>query len=252
MRQAYLQDAIAWVRWIADLEAQIQSGKQVTEYEAAQLLLYYAKQQEHYFSPSYDPSVGSGYNGSKPHYMPTKERSSVIDPCKPVVVDIGQQYHNGTTDTTRTYLFKPARATAFQKRAYTRVLQGHIAVDSAVFPNGTTTGSKLDVLARSPLWRDRIDYAHGTGHGVGSFLNVHEGPMQISSSQDPLRKGPGSRLIKEGQCLSIEPGYYYSDQKDGFGIRIENVAVVQKLDEEWLHFERLTRVSVACARQSYD
>lgn len=95
MREAYIQAALAWVRWSADLEERLHRGDKIREYQAAQLHLSYAAQQKHYFSPSYNPSVGSGYNGSMPHYMPTKDKDSLIDPRRPLVCDIGQQYRNG-------------------------------------------------------------------------------------------------------------------------------------------------------------
>ena len=128
-------------------------------------------------------------------------------------MDAGAQYYDGTIDTTRTVHF--GKPTTEQKRAFTRVLQGHIAIDSSIFPKGTT-GSTLDVKARSALWQDGMNYAHGTGHGIGAFLNVHEGPQGFSTSS-------GGALIpavlQGNMCISNEPGFY----EEGFyGIRIES------------------------------
>jgi len=131
--------------------------------------------------------------------------------------DSGGQYKDGTTDVTRTLHFgTPSES---QKRAFTRVLQGHVALDSAIFPEGTT-GPKLDILARTPLWQDGLDYRHGTGHGVGSFLNVHEGPHGIG-----LQKTGTASItpLVPGMVVTNEPGYY---QDGDFGIRIENVMEV--------------------------
>ncbi|KAI9511197.1 Creatinase/aminopeptidase, partial [Russula earlei] len=153
----------------------------------------------------------------------------------PYLNDSGGQYRDGTCDTTRTVHF--GRPTLEQSEAYTRVLQGHIAIDTAIFPRGTT-GAQLDVLARKSLWQDGMNYLHGTGHGVGSFLNVHEGLHGFSSSV-PLTRG---------HVLTNEPGYYKQDE---FGVRIESVLVVRDVqtkhtepDQSWLGFERLTCVPI--------
>jgi len=152
--------------------------------------------------------------------------------------DSGAQYYDGTTDTTRTLHF--GAPSAGERRKYTLVLKGHIALHDAVFPKGTT-GHLLDGFARAALWRDGLDYRHGTGHGVGSFLNVHEGPVGIGT-----RKEYAETSLAPGQVTSIEPGYY----EDGrFGIRIENVAIVVPRDTEehfgdkpFLGFEPVTMV----------
>mmetsp|Transcript_24420 Transcript_24420/g.61244 ORF Transcript_24420/g.61244 Transcript_24420/m.61244 type:complete len:233 (+) Transcript_24420:194-892(+) len=133
------------------------------------------------------------------------------------LVDSGAQYRDGTTDVTRTVHF--GVPTAHQRRCYTRVLQGHIALAQAVFPEGTT-GYQLDLLARQPLWRDGLNYLHGTGHGVGAFLNVHEGPHSISF-RDTARLQP----LLPTMTVTNEPGYYETGQ---FGIRIENVCIVRE------------------------
>ena len=155
------------------------------------------------------------------------------DPCR-----LQAQYLDGTIDTTRTIHFKPSSSTPAQRRAYTRVLQGHIAISTSIFPS-TTTGQTLDAFARQKLWLDGLDYMHGTGHGVGSFLNVHEGPQGISKGS--------TEALRVGQTTSNEPGFYAEGE---FGIRIESVLVVQHVEtraafggDVWLGFERLTQVS---------
>lgn len=133
-------------------------------------------------------------------------------------MDAGAQYFDGTIDTTRTVHF--GKPTAEQKRAFTRVLQGHIAIETSVFPKGTT-GATLDVRARGALWHDGMQYDHGTGHGIGSFLNVHEGPHGFSTSSG------GSRFpvaLQRNMCISNEPGFY---EQGSFGIRIESCLCVQ-------------------------
>ena len=154
-----------------------------------------------------------------------------------LLIDSGGQYFGATTDITRTISI--GIPTSQQKEYYTKVLKGHIALGGAIFPKNRTTGAHLDVLARQYLWQDRVDYAHGTGHGVGSFLSVHEGPQNISLA------GFGTKL-QPGMVVSNEPGYYVSGK---FGIRIENMMYVKSLDDQgsqnFLTFEMLTLVPYA-------
>ncbi len=154
--------------------------------------------------------------------------------------DSGAQYFDGTIDTTRTVHF--GKPTPDQRLAFTRVLQGHIAIDSVIFPTGTT-GFQLDILARAPLWRDGLNYGHGTGHGIGSYLSVHEGPHGIGPSI-----AFNSTPLQPGMCTSNEPAYYEAGQ---FGIRIETVLFVKEVetkrqfgDSQWLGFERFTTVPI--------
>lgn len=168
---------------------------------------------------SFDTISSTGPNGAIIHYKPEKPTAARINANLVYLCDSGGQYIDGTTDVTRTLHFK--NPTAHEKRCFTRVLQGHISIDSAVFPDGTS-GYLLDVLARRALWSDGLDFRHGTGHGVGAFLNVHEGPH-----------GCGTRIayndipLVPGMTLTNEPGYY----EDGkFGIRIENVMLVRKAE----------------------
>ncbi|MEP7316307.1 MAG: aminopeptidase P family protein [Sphingomicrobium sp.] len=190
---------------------------------------------------SFDTISAYGPNGALPHYKGTEESNLPFKPGTLYLVDSGGQYQDGTTDITRTVPI--GEATAEMRDRFTRVLQGHIAIATALFPKGTR-GSQLDSFARRPLWEAGVDYAHGTGHGVGSFLSVHEGPQRISpvgSSQSG-----GDEPLRAGMILSNEPGYYKASE---FGIRIENlVLVVEKkvegAEKEMLGFQTLTFVPI--------
>lgn len=187
---------------------------------------------------SFDTISSTGANASIIHYKPDTINSAVIDKDKIYLCDSGAQFADGTTDTTRTLHF--GTPTGEEKRAYTRVLQGHIAIDTAIFPS-TVTGYQIDAFARRALWQDGLDYRHGTGHGIGSALNVHEGPQGIGA-----RKIADEVRLQKGHVISNEPGYY----KDGsFGIRIENVVVVnereRKDDTTFFEFEHVTMVPIA-------
>lgn len=144
-----------------------------------------------YVGPSFDTIAATGPNGAIIHYSPDAQNSATIDPKQIYLCDSGAQYVDGTTDITRTYLFD-GEPSEFQKRAFTRVLQSHILLDQARFPHGTT-GFQLDPIARFPLWKDGLDFRHGVGHGVGAYLNVHEGPHSVSNRQSshetPLQPG---------------------------------------------------------------
>jgi len=167
------------------------------------------------------------------HYKATEETDRAVKPGELYLIDSGAQYLDGTTDITRTVAIA-RRPTAEERDRFTRVLKGHIALATARFPAGTT-GSQLDVLARMPLWQAGLDYDHGTGHGVGSYLSVHEGPQRIS-------KVGNTQPLRPGMIVSNEPGYY---KTDGYGIRIENLIVVVPIDvpgaeRPMLGFETLT------------
>jgi Xaa-Pro aminopeptidase len=190
---------------------------------------------------SFDTISAYGPNGALPHYKGTEESNLPFKPGTLYLVDSGGQYQDGTTDITRTVPI--GDPTDEMRDRFTRVLQGHIAIATALFPKGTR-GSQLDSFARRPLWEAGVDYAHGTGHGVGSFLSVHEGPQRISpvGSSQP----GGDEPLRAGMILSNEPGYYKTGY---FGIRIENlVLVVEKqvagAEKEMLGFETLTFVPI--------
>jgi Xaa-Pro aminopeptidase len=188
---------------------------------------------------SFDTISAAGPHAALPHYRVDEGSNLEIAPGSIYLVDSGGQYLDGTTDVTRTVWIGPGEPTAEMKDRYTRVLKGHIALARAVFPEGTR-GSQLDTLARLALWEAGVDYAHGTGHGVGAFLSVHEGPQRIA-------KGTGGQAGTEeplaaGMFLSNEPGYY---KVGHFGIRTENLVLVEEreiagAEGRYLGFETLT------------
>lgn len=215
-REAHKRDGAALVRYFAWLEESLVSGKGVTETEAANMLLEMREKQADFRGLSFTTISSTGPNGAIIHYAPPEHGSPQIDPESLYLCDSGAHFTCGTTDVTRTLHF--GTPTAEQKRCFTRVLQGHIAIDSIVFPQNTT-GYVIDALARAPSWRDHLEYCHGTGHGVGHYLNVHEPPMGIGFR--PVFNDTG---LKSGMVISNEPGYY----RDGeWGIRIENLEIVR-------------------------
>ncbi|CEG83399.1 Putative Aminopeptidase P [Rhizopus microsporus] len=213
LRDCHKWDAAALCRHFAWLSEKISKQEQVWEIEAAEHLDDMRRCHPLYVGPSFDTIAASGPNGAIIHYSPTHQDCSKIDPFELYLCDSGGHYLNGTTDVTRTYLFS-GEPSLFQKRAFTRVLQAHIAIDQAIFPEGVT-GYQLDSVARQPLWKDGLDFRHGVGHGVGAYLNVHEGPHGIGS-----RKAYDQVPLQAGMIVTNEPGYYKDRQ---FGIRIENV-----------------------------
>lgn len=211
MRNAHLRDGVALTRFLCWLDTEIQH-RELTELEAEAKLLEFRQQQFGFHEPSFDTIAGNGAHGAIVHYRATPESNAALEKNSLFLLDSGGQYIDGTTDVTRTIAI--GTPTAEQKRRFTQVLRGHIALAKVVFPKGVC-GQHLDVLARSALWADGVDYAHGTGHGVGAYLGVHEGPQGIHMRSDvPLQPG---------MVLSNEPGFY----KEGeYGIRIENLVVV--------------------------
>ncbi|KAI0784645.1 peptidase M24, structural domain-containing protein [Abortiporus biennis] len=235
LRRAYIKDGVAYVRWLAWLEQKMSEGYDITEYEAAWRLTEFRRENRGYMGLAYENISASGPNAALPHYSPHKSTARMIDRETPYLNDSGGQYRDGTCDTTRTIHF--GRPTNEQCEAFTRVLQGHIAIDSAVFPEGTS-GIRLDVLARKALWQDGLNYGHGTGHGFGSFLNVHEGKHGFSS-EIPL---------VPGHVVTNEPGFYLSGK---WGMRLESALIVRRIATKhstdgdiWLGFERLTCVPI--------
>ncbi len=182
---------------------------------------------------SFDTISGAGPNGAVVHYRASDETKRILEPNSLYLVDSGGQYQDGTTDVTRTVAI--GTPTAEMRDRYTRVLKGHLAIARAVFPRGTR-GGQLDILARQHLWAAGLDYAHGTGHGVGAYLSVHEGPQRIATF------GGGDEPLQPGMILSNEPGYYKTGE---YGIRIENLILVEERaiaggEKEMLGFETLT------------
>lgn len=230
-RAAHIRDGVAMTRflhWFAN-EA---PGGQIDEITAADRLRAFRAEGDLFKDLSFDTISGSGPNGAIVHYRVTPESNRTIQPGDLYLVDSGAQYLDGTTDITRTIGVGDPGDEARDR--FTRVLKGHIAVAMARFPVGAN-GSQLDPLARAPLWRAGLDFDHGTGHGVGSYLGVHEGPQRIS-------KAAGSVALQPGMIISNEPGYY---KEGAFGIRLENLVVVQEEkiaggDREMLSFETIT------------
>ncbi len=232
-RAAHRRDGGAAARFLATLKAGIR------ESEAAERLDAFRAQEKLAQGPSFGTIAAYGANAAIVHYRARKGRDALLKPGGLFLLDSGGQYLDGTTDVTRTVFIGPGAPSLEMKRLFTLVLKGHIALASAVFPKGTT-GSQLDALARQFLWQEGLDYDHGTGHGVGSYLSVHEGPQRIA-------KTGGTAALEAGMILSIEPGYY---RKGAFGIRIENLALVVPVkrpkgaERDLLGFEMLTLIPI--------
>ena len=228
IRAAHRRDGAALTRFLAWL-ASAPPGS-ITELDAVDWLAAMRAGGEHYRGPSFDTISGAGANGAIVHYRVTEESNRTLEPGTLYLVDSGGQYLDGTTDVTRTVAI--GRPEPEHRDRFTRVLRGHIALATARFPRGTT-GAQLDTLARQFLWQADLDYDHGTGHGVGHYLNVHEGPQRIS------RMGSAAALAP-GMVVSNEPGYY---RTGAYGIRIENLVAVKEADDAnggFLGFETLT------------
>lgn len=212
---AHRRDAVALARFLAFIDREAASGK-LTEIDAVEALETFRRDTGALKDVSFPTISGTGPNGAIVHYRVTRKSNRRIAPGDLLLIDSGAQYEDGTTDVTRTMAV--GEPTDEMRDRFTRVLRGHIAIARAVFPDGTT-GAQLDTLARQYLWAAGIDFEHGTGHGVGSYLSVHEGPARISKL--------GTTPLKRGMILSNEPGYY---KTDGFGIRIENLELVVAAD----------------------
>jgi Xaa-Pro aminopeptidase len=199
------------------LEKHIAAGGTLTEVEVDEQLTARRAAQPGFVGRSFATIAGEGPNGAVIHYRAQPETCRTVTGTSMLLLDSGGQYECGTTDITRVMHF--GEPTPLQKTAYTRVLQGHIALDTAVFPEGTP-GCAIDTLARMFLWKEGLNYRHGTGHGVGAALNVHEGPQSISA-----RFGNTTPLAARMIC-SNEPGYY---EDGGFGVRIENLCEIREV-----------------------
>ena len=239
MRACHIRDGAALTEYFAWLEDQLlNKDAKLDEVDAADKLEQIRSKHDKFVGLSFDTISSTGANAAVIHYKPEKGACSVIDPKAIYLCDSGGQYFDGTTDTTRTIHF--TEPTEMEKKAYTLVLQGCIALEQIKFPKGMLCIA-LDTLARQFLWDEGLDYRHGTGHGVGSYLNVHEGPVGVGTT-------PNYADVKfaPGNVISDEPGYY----EDGkFGIRIENIIMVKEVttnhkfgDKPFLGFEHVTMV----------
>jgi Xaa-Pro aminopeptidase len=235
-RNAHLRDAVAMVQLLCWLDQAAPKG-QLSEIDVVTKLEKLRRQTGKLRDISFETISGSGPNGAIIHYRVNKDSNRTISSGEMLLIDSGGQYQDGTTDITRTIAV--GRVGIEEKTCFTRVLQGMVAISRARFPNGLT-GRDLDPLARYPLWLAGLDYNHGTGHGVGSYLSVHEGPQRISRATDVA--------LQTGMILSNEPGYY---REGAFGIRIENLIVVENAPalsgadkRDMLSFETLTHVPI--------
>ncbi|XP_033883216.3 xaa-Pro aminopeptidase 1-like [Acipenser ruthenus] len=246
MRRAHIKDAVALCELFAWLDKEVPKGT-VTEISSADKAQELRRQQKDFVDLSFPTISAVGPNGAIIHYSPLPETNRTLSLNELYLIDSGAQFKDGTTDVTRTVHF--GTPTAYEKECFTYVLKGYIAINAAVFPSGTK-GHLLDSFARSALWESGLDYLHGTGHGVGCFLNVHEGPCGISY------KTFADEPLEAGMIVSDEPGFY----EDGsFGIRIENVVLVVPAKPKYnyrnrgsLTFEPLTLVPIQVKMMNTD
>lgn len=229
-RKVMVKDGIALLKAFHWLDQNVDT-KDISEYDFAMKIAECRSQHDTYFGESFYAIVGFQGNGAIVHYRPSKEDAKIIKRSGMLLCDSGGQYFDGTTDITRTIIL--GEPTDLQKKAFSLVLKGHIDLDMAVYPQGTV-GGQIDILARQGLWEHGMNYNHGTGHGVGFFLNVHEGPQGIS----PGFGGNSKNELKAGMVTSNEPGYYLEDE---FGIRIENLILTIPSDYDgYLKHETLS------------
>lgn len=230
LRNCQVSDGLAMVKFIKWLKESV-TKEEITEISAEKMLEAFRRQQDLFVEPSFDTIAGYKDHAAMMHYKATKETQYTLKDEGFFLVDSGGQYFNGTTDTTRTIAL--GKLTEEEKRDFTLVLKGHIALSSVKFLEGAT-GSSLDVLARQPIWEYGLDYKCGTGHGVGFFLNVHEGPQGF-------RKEPNSVKLEKGMVITNEPGIY----KEGkHGVRTENIMLVVEEEKtefgQFMSFEAIT------------
>jgi len=230
---SHIKDGVAICESLAHISGlQKTRLEMLSEYDIGLLVTEYRSKQDGFVMNSFPPICGFKENSAIIHYFATKDKAKKLSGSGLLLIDSGGQYMGATTDITRTISI--GQPTNEQKKRYTQVLKGHIALARIKFPS-ITTGSNIDVLARQYLWQDCKDYPHGTGHGVGSFLSVHEGPQNINQHSNII--------LQVGMIISNEPGYYLSGE---FGIRIENLVYVKKSDAyDFLEFENLTLVPFA-------
>ncbi|MGP4864764.1 aminopeptidase P family protein [Psychrobacter sp. T6-5] len=241
VREAMRQDGAALAEFFSEFEQRLVTGERLSELDVDSMLIEVRSRQPHYVSPSFPTIAGFNENGALPHYRATPEKFSYLDVNEGegglLLIDSGAQYQNGTTDITR--VVGIGQVNAEHKRDFTTVLKAHIALARAYFPDGIAS-PLIDAICRAPLWQAQMDYGHGTGHGVGYFLNVHEGPQVIAYSAST----PKERAMKVGMISSNEPGLY---REGKWGIRIENLVVNTPVANptetefgQFLHFETIT------------
>ena len=231
IHQAHIRDGVAMVRSLMEIQQTVAEGKRLTEMGVADILLKHRSATALYFDLSFESICGFGPHGAIVHYTANKDSDAEIHPGNLLLIDSGANYLDGTTDITRTIAI--GNPTADMRHDFTLVMKGHIAIATSIFPEGTR-GAQLDALARMPLWKEGKSYLHGTGHGVGHFLNVHEGPQSIRLN-DTLAP------LTPGMLTSNEPGVYLSDR---YGIRCENLVLTIPYEEtefgKFYAFETIT------------
>lgn len=236
MRKAHIIDAVAVTKFIYWLKNNVKN-ENITELAAVNKLEELRRECSNYIETSFDSIIAYGEHGAIIHYEPTKETNVVMKPKSFCLADVGGHYLEGTTDVTRTIAL--GSLSNKEKMAYTLVLKGHLNLANAKFPYGVC-GENLDYLARAPLWEHGLDYNHGTGHGVGYLLNVHEGPQTISWN---INRRKNHYILEEGMITSDEPGIYFENE---FGIRLENLIMVRKGVQneygQFMYFENLTMI----------
>lgn len=232
IREAMVRDGVAMVKSLHEIKSKVAAGEKLTEMNVAEILRKYRSAGKFYYEESFGTIAGYGPHGAIVHYEADEDSNSELKAEGLLLIDSGAQYLDGTTDITRT-ISLGAEPTADEKRDFTLVMKGHIALGSAVFPEGTT-GHQLDALARQFLWKEGLSYLHGTGHGVGHFLNVHEGPQSIRLNYVPTS-------LRPGMITSNEPGLY---REGVHGIRCENLVLTTEAMEtefgKFYKFETLT------------
>ncbi len=233
VRAAMHRDGIAMVKSLCEIQDRVAAGDKLTEMDVAEILRKYRSAGELYFDESFGTIAGYEAHGAIVHYEADENSNSTLDKKGLLLIDSGAQYLDGTTDITRTIAMSDA-PTAEEKRDFTLVMKGHIALGSAIFPQGTC-GAQLDALARQFLWKEGLSYLHGTGHGVGHFLNVHEGPQSIRLNYVPTPLTPG-------MITSNEPGLY---KENVHGIRCENlVLTVPAMTTEFGNFYKFETLTL--------
>ncbi len=241
VREAMRQDGAALCQFFSEFEQRLNNGERLSELDVDSMLIAVRSQQPNYVSPSFPTIAGFNDNGALPHYRATPEKFSYLDVAEGagglLLIDSGAQYQNGTTDITR--VVGIGQVSAEHQRDFTTVLRAHIALANACFPEGISSPA-IDAICRAPLWQAQMDYGHGTGHGVGYFLNVHEGPQGISYNAPNTKE----RALRVNMITSNEPGLY---REGKWGIRIENLVVSQAVTNatetefgEFLYFETVT------------
>lgn len=234
LRAASRRDSVAWIRFLAWLQrsvAERDAANAMTEHEAECVILAYRLELPDFVYPSFRTISAADANGAMCHYAAPASGSAPITRDSIYLIDSGGQYLDGTTDTTRTVCFAPPPPQV--RRNFTLVLKGHARLAMARFPQGTF-GHQIDALAREPLWRHGLDYDHGTGHGVGHFLSVHEHPQRLQKAASPA-------ALERGMTLTNEPGYYRAGE---YGIRIENLCEVVGDEQGFLRLKELTLVPI--------